>query len=81
MTTLADIHRGQKARITTIRSFDNQQLPLTRRLMQLGFNAGIDIEILHEGYPKRDPLSVRVGNHTIALRRTEAHLVNVELVS
>ncbi len=81
MTTLADITKGQKARITQLRSFDNQQIPLIRRLTHLGFNTGVDIEILHEGFPKRDPLSVRVGNHTIALRRSEAHLVGVEFVS
>jgi ferrous iron transport protein A len=53
--------------------------PLERRLLELGFVAGEEIEILTEARPGRDPFVVRVGNTTFALRRREAESVWVEL--
>lgn len=78
MTTLADLHIGQKAHVLHFIESANAQSALTRRLTQLGFIAGIAVEILHESFPKRDPLAVRVGNHRIALRRQEAAIIEVE---
>jgi len=53
--------------------------PLERRLMELGFVNGEQIEILAETRPGRDPFVVRVGQTTLALRRREAETVWVEL--
>jgi len=52
---------------------------LERRLMELGFVAGEQIEILTEARPGRDPFVVRVGTTTFALRRREVETVWVEL--
>jgi ferrous iron transport protein A len=52
---------------------------LERRLLELGFVHGEQIEILAEARPGRDPFVVRVGHTTLALRRREAQSVWVEL--
>lgn len=67
---------GQKAQITAI---DRAGLdPETaRRLQELGFDEGVDVELLHRA-PFGDPMAVRVGNMVIALRRSMAGLIEVE---
>lgn len=48
-----------------------------RRLHEMGFDEGVDIEVLHRA-PLGDPIALRVGNMTIAIRRAEAALILVE---
>ena len=50
---------------------------LERRLIELGFVEGAQVELLHEGLFGRDPIGVRVADSTIALRRREAMAVLV----
>jgi ferrous iron transport protein A len=50
---------------------------LERRLIEMGLVEGAVIEVLHEGFPGRDPIAVRVDDHTVALRRSEANAVIV----
>jgi ferrous iron transport protein A len=50
---------------------------VSRRLMELGFVPGERIRMLKRGMPGGDPLAVRVGHSTFALRRFEAALVTV----
>lgn len=50
---------------------------LESRLIELGFNEGVRVEILHEGLLGRDPIAVRVNDITIALRRREAMAIIV----
>ena len=50
---------------------------LERRLLELGFVEGADVEVLHEGLFGGDPIAVRVAATTIALRRREAMAVLV----
>jgi len=50
---------------------------LERRLIEMGLVEGARIEVLHEGFPRRDPIAVLVGDSTIALRRAEANAVMV----
>ena len=49
-----------------------------RRLHEMGFDEGVDVEVLHRA-PMGDPIALRVGNMTIAIRRAEAALIEVEL--
>lgn len=51
---------------------------LERRLIEMGFVEGAWVEILHEGFPKRDPIAVKVNDHTVALRRAEADAILVK---
>ena len=48
-----------------------------RRLRQFGFDEGVTIEPLHLGPFGRDPLAVRVGRMTVAIRRSHANAVKV----
>jgi ferrous iron transport protein A len=48
-----------------------------RRLHEMGFDEGVDVEVLHKA-PLGDPIALRVGNMTIAIRRAEAALIGVE---
>ncbi|NQW54488.1 MAG: ferrous iron transport protein A [Rhodospirillales bacterium] len=50
---------------------------LERRLIELGFVEGADVEILHQGLFGGDPIAVRVANTTIGLRRREAMAILV----
>lgn len=52
---------------------------LERRLIELGFIEGAEVELLHEGLFGRDPIAVRVSETTVALRRREARAVLVAL--
>ncbi|KAB8043980.1 FeoA family protein [Janthinobacterium aquaticum] len=51
---------------------------LARRLMELGFVPGERIRMLKRGIPGGDPLAIKVGNATFALRRFEAALITIQ---
>jgi ferrous iron transport protein A len=51
---------------------------LERRLIELGFVEGANVELLHEGLFGGDPIAVRVADTTIALRRREAMVILVD---
>ncbi len=53
---------------------------LERRLIEMGFVEGARVEVLHQGFPRRDPVAIRVSEHTVALRRAEANAVIVCLL-
>src|SRR6185436_17691096 len=42
------------------------------RLLELGFVEGEAVRIIAQGFPGREPIAVRIGNTTFALRRFEA---------
>jgi ferrous iron transport protein A len=47
------------------------------RLLELGFVEGESLRVIAHGYPGGEPLAVRIGNTTFALRRFEADHVLV----
>ena len=47
------------------------------RLRHFGFDEGVSIEPLHLGPFGKDPLAVRVGRMTVAIRRQQARAVKV----
>jgi ferrous iron transport protein A len=49
-----------------------------RQLEELGFFPGEQVTVLARGVPGADPLVVRIGQSTFALRRAEAACVRVE---
>ena len=51
---------------------------VSRRLMELGFVPGERIRMLRRGMPGGDPMAVRVGDATFALRRFEAALISIQ---
>lgn len=73
-------HRGFRGHITGIAVGGTSDLPageLERRLLELGFTEGAEVEILHEGLFGRDPIAVRVNDATVAIRRREAMAILV----
>ena len=78
---LGELPRGARAEIVALdeRNLDTTLHPgeLERRLIEMGLVEGARVEVLHEAFPGRDPIAVRVSEHTVALRRAEANAVIV----
>ncbi|PSJ41699.1 FeoA family protein [Allosphingosinicella deserti] len=49
-----------------------------RRLRNLGFDEGVAIEALHGAPFGKDPLAIRIGRMTVAMRRAQAQVIMVE---
>lgn len=53
-----------------------------KRLQALGFDAGAEFTIAHRGVlVGRDPIALRLGSMTIAIRRRHARAIAVETMS
>lgn len=50
---------------------------LLLRLLEIGFLPGERVRVVARAFPAGDPLAVRVGRSTFALRRREAELVHI----
>ena len=78
---LSAIRRGERVTVLGLDETNvTTSLPpgeLERRLIEMGLVEGATIEAMHEGFPGRDPIAIRVNHHKIALRRSEAHAVVV----
>jgi ferrous iron transport protein A len=63
----------------TIEKIDWSQLAESdaNRLRHFGFDEGVSVVPLHSGPFGRDPLAVRVGRMTVAIRRAHARAVRV----
>jgi ferrous iron transport protein A len=49
-----------------------------RRLRNMGLDEGVQVEALHGGPFGRDPIAVRIGRMTLAMRRAHARAIYVE---
>jgi ferrous iron transport protein A len=80
--SLSSLRKGARGVVTDVRD-DAQSLgdeahsTVSRRLLELGFIPGEAIEVVEEIWPGGDPIAVRLGNTTFALRRREAVAVMV----
>jgi ferrous iron transport protein A len=74
LISLSQLGFNKPARIARIESHATNAT-ISRRLAELGFDVGVDVELIHKGPFGANPLAVRVGQTTIALRRSEAALV------
>jgi len=83
---LAELRRGESAVVTglaEVAGFDDgrgSSAILLARLRDLGFVAGAHCEVIARMWPAGDPLVVRIGGSTFALRRAEAAAVCVTRV-
>lgn len=48
------------------------------RLRHFGFDEGVTVEPLHLGPLGRDPIAIRVGRMTVAIRRRHARAIQVQ---
>ncbi|GEM_PF-378043 len=78
---LDQLPRGVSATVTALAHAEGEAAQaLALRLMEIGFLPGERVRVLAQGFPAADPLAVRVGQATFALRRHEAKLVQVQPV-
>ncbi len=55
--------------------------PEARRLRELGFDEGVDVEVLHRTRFGHGPIACRIGRMTVALRRVVAGAIHVSPVA
>jgi ferrous iron transport protein A len=83
---LADLRRGESglvsglAEVVGVDDGSGNGAILAARLRDLGFVAGARCEVIARMWPAGDPLVVRIGGSTFALRRAEAAAVRVTRV-
>lgn len=80
--SLATLRKGARGVVVDVRDDaqslgDEAQSTVSRRLLELGFVPGESFEVVEEIWPGGDPMAVRLGNTTFALRRREAGAVLV----
>ena len=76
MLRLDQLPPCRPARIAAI---DWARLPVAqaRRMRELGFDEGVGVEALHHGPIRRDPIALRIGRMTVAIRRAQAAAIQV----
>lgn len=82
--SLASLAKGARGIVTEVREDaqslgDEAQSTVSRRLLELGFIPGEVVEVIQQIWPGGDPMAVRLGNTTFALRRREAGAVLVAI--
>jgi ferrous iron transport protein A len=75
---LSDLAKGESARVVgVVPSAPDVPADLTRRLADLGFLPGERVHVLARGPLGGEPVAVRVGTATFALRRLEADCIRI----
>lgn len=77
--SLAELPLNVPACVVAVRpagsSRESRELAL--RLLEIGFMDGEPVRVIAQGHPGREPVAVRIGGTTFALRRIEAEQVLV----
>ena len=76
--SLDQLKVGTRASIVSI-DWDVLEDSEAARLRHFGFDEGFAVEPLHRGPFGRDPLAIRVGRMTVAIRRSHARAVRVNI--
>lgn len=58
---------------------DAPRADIAHRLREMGFDEGVEVEVLHRAPLGGDPVAVRVGGATICLRRAQARQIALDL--
>jgi len=75
MTSLDQLLRGQRARVTRLEGSD----AIVQRLFEMGLLEGEELEVI--GFaPLGDPIEIRLRDYRLSLRRSEAARVEVSLL-
>lgn len=78
--TMDGLNIGVLARITAV-DWSALAADEAKRLQALGVDEGAEIQLAHRGvFAGRDPIALRIGNMTVALRRSHAHAIAVEVL-
>ncbi|HWK74403.1 MAG TPA: FeoA family protein [Povalibacter sp.] len=77
-SSLAGLETGASARIVAVAAATpDVTADLIRRLFDLGFLPGESVRVLARGPVGGEPIAVRVGTSTFALRRLEAACIEI----
>jgi ferrous iron transport protein A len=81
-TSLAAMKKGARGTVAEVKDDaqslgDESHSTISRRLLELGFVPGEALEVVAAVWPGGDPIAVRLGGTTFALRRREARSVLV----
>lgn len=77
--TLDQIATGTTARIASV-DWCALAVDEVKRLQALGIDEGAEISVVHRGiFFGRDPLAVRIGSMTVALRRSHARAMTLDI--
>jgi ferrous iron transport protein A len=82
---LATLRKGSRAVVVEVLEGDagivgdEAGATIGRRLIEIGFVPGEQVQIIEEVWPGGDPMAVRVGSTVFALRRREARAVLVRV--
>jgi ferrous iron transport protein A len=75
---LCALRKGERATVSGMSPPQGEeQRAVQLRLRELGFVPGEQVRVVAVSFPGRDPIAVRLGNTTFALRRHEAAMVHV----
>ena len=77
---LSQARRGDRGVIVKVGAHCHHldhEVELERRLLELGFVEGAQVELLHEGLFGRDPIAVKLDDMRVAIRRREAAAIQV----
>lgn len=74
--TLADAPVGHDVRVITVVG----ETDTARRLMEMGVVPGVAVKIIKSA-PFGDPIQLRLLGYDLAVRKTEANIVEVEVVT
>ena len=75
--TLNELKQNIAARVTGFQTSDDD---LETRLREIGFAEGDDVQLMHVGFFGRNPISVKLNDALIALRKNEAAAITIEIV-
>ena len=78
--SLETLPRRQHAIVAAI-EWTRLAAPEARRLRELGFDEGVDVEVLHRARLGGGPIACRIGRMTVALRRAVAGAIHVSPVA
>lgn len=75
--SLKDANRGRTYTVRQVQT-DPRVPERARQLEEIGFFPGEQVTVMTRGFPGGDPLVVRIGQSTFALRGAEAACIQVE---
>ena len=79
MVPLSNLKTGEEATVAALRPPRGpHDHDLLLRLMEIGFLPGERLRVIARALPGGEPIAVRLGHATFALRRFEAALIGVD---
>ncbi|MBN2769009.1 MAG: ferrous iron transport protein A [Campylobacterales bacterium] len=71
--TLDMVKKGRRARVRGLCAKGK----LLHKLLDMGFVNNVEIEVIREA-PLFDPMELKIHNYHLSVRRSEAHLIEIE---